>query len=128
MRRRGYSKNSRKPVRIDNRINAQITAPKVRIVGPEGEQLGIVSIEEALTSFHPADYTACRLLGQLVWVAGSLKYGHGVVSSHPQVRLSAYGEKVEGHNIILALEGYFLGQVQQEDQIGLGQQSQTTAQ
>lgn len=47
MRRRGYSKNSRKTVRIDNKINAQITAPKVRIVGPDGEQLGIVSIQEA---------------------------------------------------------------------------------
>ena len=30
------------------RLNAQITAPEVRLVGEEGEQLGIVSINEAM--------------------------------------------------------------------------------
>ena len=29
-------------------MNAQINAPQLRVVGPEGEQLGILSIEEAL--------------------------------------------------------------------------------
>ncbi len=30
------------------RINENITAPKVRLIGPEGKQVGIVTIEEAL--------------------------------------------------------------------------------
>jgi len=35
-------------ISIDTRINDQIRAPQVRLVGPEGEQIGIVSIAEAL--------------------------------------------------------------------------------
>ncbi|HHC71727.1 MAG TPA: translation initiation factor IF-3 [Thiotrichales bacterium] len=31
-----------------NRLNDQITAPQVRLIGPEGDQLGIVPIEQAM--------------------------------------------------------------------------------
>jgi translation initiation factor IF-3 len=31
-----------------NRLNDEITAPKVRLIGEDGEQVGIVSIEEAM--------------------------------------------------------------------------------
>lgn len=32
----------------DNRINEQIRVPQVRVIGVEGEQLGVISIQEAL--------------------------------------------------------------------------------
>jgi translation initiation factor IF-3 len=41
-------RNTRKPARIENRINTQIRASEVRVVGPDGEQLGILPIQEAL--------------------------------------------------------------------------------
>ncbi len=40
-------RNTRKPVRVENRINTQIKSSEVRVVGPEGEQLGILPIQEA---------------------------------------------------------------------------------
>ena len=48
MRRRKFSQHSRRSIRIDNKVNAQINAPELRVVGPESEQLGILSIAEAL--------------------------------------------------------------------------------
>jgi translation initiation factor IF-3 len=48
VRRRGFNRHSRSPGRPENRINAQIQAPQVRVVGPDGEQLGILPIAEAL--------------------------------------------------------------------------------
>jgi translation initiation factor IF-3 len=48
VRRRKFSQHSRGSIRIDNKVNAQINAPELRVVGPEGEQLGILSIAEAL--------------------------------------------------------------------------------
>jgi len=35
-------------VRIENKINTEIRAPQLRIVGPEGEQLGVLARDEAL--------------------------------------------------------------------------------
>jgi translation initiation factor IF-3 len=40
--------NTRNSGRIENKINNQIKSPTVRVVGPDGEQLGILSREEAL--------------------------------------------------------------------------------
>ena len=40
--------NFRKNTRVENRINTQITARELRVVGPEGEQLGILSRSGAL--------------------------------------------------------------------------------
>jgi translation initiation factor IF-3 len=37
------------PVREGPRVNSEINAAKVRVVDPEGEQLGILSIEDALS-------------------------------------------------------------------------------
>ncbi len=48
MRRKGFNRHSRKSERPENRINMQIQAPQVRLVGPDGEQLGILPIKEAL--------------------------------------------------------------------------------
>lgn len=48
MRRRRIP-NFRKNTRIENRVNLQIQAPKLRVIGPDGEQLGILSKNEALT-------------------------------------------------------------------------------
>ena len=37
------------------RINGEITAPEIRLVGEEGEQLGIVPIAEALAKAEAAE-------------------------------------------------------------------------
>lgn len=37
------------------RINKQIRAPKVRVIGPEGDQIGILPIREALTKAQEAN-------------------------------------------------------------------------
>jgi translation initiation factor IF-3 len=36
------------PVKDDRRVNEAISAPQVRVVGPDGEILGILSVDEAL--------------------------------------------------------------------------------
>ncbi len=46
MRRRRFS-SSRKPTLPENKINGQIRAPQVRVIGPEGEQLGVMSSRDA---------------------------------------------------------------------------------
>ena len=38
-----------------NRLNEEITAPQVRLLGPEGEQLGVVSIRDALAQADEAE-------------------------------------------------------------------------
>ena len=38
-----------------NRLNREIHAPRVRLIGPKGEQIGIVSIKEALYAADTAD-------------------------------------------------------------------------
>ncbi|MCP4396790.1 MAG: translation initiation factor IF-3 [bacterium] len=47
MRRRRFS-HSRKPRQPENRTNAQIRVPEVRTIGPDGEQLGVLSSRDAL--------------------------------------------------------------------------------
>lgn len=36
------------PISVEPRINERIRVPEVRLIGPEGEQIGVVSIESAL--------------------------------------------------------------------------------
>jgi translation initiation factor IF-3 len=48
VRRRGFNRRSQRSQRPENRINEQIRVPQVRVVGPDGEQLGILTIAEAL--------------------------------------------------------------------------------
>jgi len=55
VRRRGFNRYSRKPVRPDNRINTQIRAPQVRLIGPDGDLLGILPREEALRKSREYD-------------------------------------------------------------------------
>ena len=38
-----------------NRLNEEITTPQVRLLGPEGEQLGVVSIRDALAQAEEAE-------------------------------------------------------------------------
>ena len=38
-----------------NRLNEEITAPQVRLLGPEGEQLGVVSVRDALAQAEEAE-------------------------------------------------------------------------
>ena len=47
MRRKKFIPPS-KSSQNDNRINEQIRVPQVRVIGVEGEQLGVISIQEAL--------------------------------------------------------------------------------
>ncbi len=41
-------RNFRKEKRVENKVNRQVTAKEIRVVGPDGEQLGILSRSEAL--------------------------------------------------------------------------------
>lgn len=50
MRRKGFSRDFQRSDHPDNRINTQIRAQQLRVVGPEGEQLGILTREAALAS------------------------------------------------------------------------------
>src|ERR687897_2284177 len=43
------------PVSTETRINDRIRVPEVRLVGPNGEQVGIVRIEDALRLAQEAD-------------------------------------------------------------------------
>ncbi|MDR0837581.1 MAG: translation initiation factor IF-3, partial [Propionibacteriaceae bacterium] len=43
------------PVSTEPRINERIRVPEVRLVGPNGEQIGIVRIEQALGLAHDHD-------------------------------------------------------------------------
>ncbi|NDC48686.1 MAG: translation initiation factor IF-3 [Micrococcales bacterium] len=43
------------PTRVYPRVNERIRVPEVRLVGPNGEQLGIVRIEDALRMAQEAD-------------------------------------------------------------------------
>ncbi|HVX42744.1 MAG TPA: translation initiation factor IF-3 [Mycobacteriales bacterium] len=43
------------PISVEPRINDRIRVPEVRLVGPEGEQVGIVRIEDALRLAQEAD-------------------------------------------------------------------------
>ena len=42
-------------ISVETRINERIRSPEVRLVGPKGEQIGIVSINEALQLAQEAD-------------------------------------------------------------------------
>jgi len=49
VRRKGFSRGfRRKPSQPENRTNAQIRVPSVRVIDPEGNQLGILPTAEAL--------------------------------------------------------------------------------
>jgi translation initiation factor IF-3 len=43
------------PITIELRVNERIRVPEVRLVGPNGEQVGIVRIEDALRLAQEAD-------------------------------------------------------------------------
>jgi len=43
------------PISVEPRINDRIRAPEVRLVGPEGEQVGIVRVEDALRLARESD-------------------------------------------------------------------------
>ncbi|MGH3624383.1 MAG: translation initiation factor IF-3, partial [Sciscionella sp.] len=43
------------PISSETRINERIRVPEVRLVGPNGEQVGIVRIEDALRLAQEAD-------------------------------------------------------------------------
>ena len=46
----------RPPERDSTRINERIRVPKVRLIGADGEQLGIVEIAEAMKRAQDADH------------------------------------------------------------------------
>ncbi len=48
MKKKGVNRSSWKSDSSENRVNTQITASQVRVIGPDGEQLGILPIEAAL--------------------------------------------------------------------------------
>ncbi len=55
MRRRGFSRHKRStPSLPDNRINRQIRAKEVRVIGDDGELVGIMTVPEALEKAQEA--------------------------------------------------------------------------
>jgi len=50
-----YEHNPGGPITIELRVNERIRVPEVRLVGPNGEQVGIVRIEDALRLAQEAD-------------------------------------------------------------------------
>ncbi|MGH3520123.1 MAG: translation initiation factor IF-3 [Haloechinothrix sp.] len=55
MSRREKHSDQGGPISSDTRINERIRVPEVRLVGPNGEQVGIVRIEDALRLAQEAD-------------------------------------------------------------------------
>jgi translation initiation factor IF-3 len=51
----GYRKSQGGHISVEPRINERIRVPEVRLVGPAGEQVGIVSINDALRLAQEAD-------------------------------------------------------------------------
>ncbi|HEX2031346.1 MAG TPA: translation initiation factor IF-3 [Actinomycetota bacterium] len=49
---------------MDPRINERIRAPEVRLVGPDGTQIGIVSIQEALRRARDSDLDLVEVAAQ----------------------------------------------------------------
>ncbi len=47
-----------------HRINDEINAPRIRLIGAEGEQVGIVSLEEALAASDEADLDLVEIAPQ----------------------------------------------------------------
>lgn len=47
MKRKKATNNFQRAVGVENRINEQIRVPQVRVIGPAGEQIGVLPIEEA---------------------------------------------------------------------------------
>ena len=52
---RTFTKHMGGPISVEPRINDRIRVPEVRLVGPNGEQVGIVRIEDALRLAEEAD-------------------------------------------------------------------------
>ncbi|KAA1025878.1 translation initiation factor IF-3 [Pseudonocardia sp. EV170527-09] len=52
------------PISTEPRINDRIRVPEVRLVGPNGEQVGIVRIEDALKLAQDADLDLVEVAGQ----------------------------------------------------------------
>ncbi len=52
------------PITVETRINDRIRVPEVRLVGPNGEQVGIVRIEDALRLAQEADLDLVEVAAQ----------------------------------------------------------------
>ncbi|MDT5223116.1 MAG: translation initiation factor, partial [Mycobacterium sp.] len=55
MGRTGIEANEGGPISTETRVNERIRVPEVRLIGPGGEQVGIVRIEDALRVAADAD-------------------------------------------------------------------------
>src|SRR3954469_2665054 len=53
--RTGIEANEGGPISTETRVNERIRVPEVRLIGPGGEQVGIVRIEDALRVAADAD-------------------------------------------------------------------------
>ncbi|MEW6653702.1 MAG: translation initiation factor IF-3, partial [Bacteroidota bacterium] len=51
---------------IKNRVNNEIRVPEVRLIGANGEQIGIVSIKEALKKAEEANLDLVEIAPQAV--------------------------------------------------------------
>jgi translation initiation factor IF-3 len=60
----GCTTNRGGPISAETRINERIRVPEVRLVGPNGEQVGIVRIEDALRLAQEADLDLVEVAAQ----------------------------------------------------------------
>lgn len=106
------SKSRQKEKQIsDPRINERIRVPEVRLVGPNGEQLGIVRIEEALRMAQEADLDlvevspnsappVCKLMdfGKFKYEAAQKIREARKNQTNTVVKTVRFGLKIEGHD------------------------------
>src|SRR5688500_4633338 len=95
----------------ENRINDRVRAPEVRLIGPDGEQVGIVSREQALSRAEAANLElvevapnaeppVCKIMDY-----GKFKYQESLRAKearkkqgHQQVKEMRFGPKIGIHD------------------------------
>jgi translation initiation factor IF-3 len=75
-------------IKVDHIINDRITAPELRVVGPEGEQLGIMNREDALKTAIDMNY-------DLVLIAPKAKPPVAKVMDYGKFRFEAQKKQKE---------------------------------
>ncbi|OQO91919.1 translation initiation factor IF-3 [Saccharomonospora piscinae] len=83
------------PISSDTRINERIRVPEVRLVGPNGEQVGIVRIEDALRLAQEADLDLVEVAPQArPPVAKLMDYGKFKYESAQKARESRRNQQL----------------------------------
>ena len=84
-----YVKREKKPIKKDSKskrspINDEIEADKVRLIGADGEQVGIVSLKEALSAAEEASLDLVQITDTEPVVCKIMDYGKHVFEAKKQ--------------------------------------------